>query len=140
MHAYRIHHVAYVVADLDAAIPHFVERYGMAVEVREVMSEQGVEAVALGVGPGQVELIQPLDGESPIARFLASRGEGFHHVAYEVDDLDAALAELRAAGEELIDQAPRRGLGDHMIAFVHPRSGMGALTELVQRETGTHAG
>jgi methylmalonyl-CoA/ethylmalonyl-CoA epimerase len=140
MHAHRIHHVAYVVADLDAAIPHFIERYGMAVEVREVMSEQGVEAVALGVGPGQVELIQPLDDESPIARFLASRGEGFHHVAYEVDDLEAALAELRAAGEELIDQAPRRGLGGHRIAFVHPRSGMGALTELVQRETGTHAG
>ena len=129
-----------MVADLDMAIPHFVERYGMAVEVREVMSEQGVEAVALGVGPGQVELIQPLDGESPIARFLASRGEGFHHVAYEVDDLDAALAELRAAGEELIDHAPRRGLGGHMIAFVHPRSGMGALTELVQREPGGHAG
>jgi methylmalonyl-CoA/ethylmalonyl-CoA epimerase len=105
MHAHRIHHVAYVVADLDTAIPHFVERYGMAVDVREVMAEQGVEAVA-----------------------------------YEVDDLDAALAELRAAGEELIDQAPRRGLGGHMIAFVHPRSGMGALTELVQRETGAHAG
>ncbi len=140
MHAHRIHHVAYVVADLDTAIPHFVERYGMAVEVREVMAEQGVEAVALGIGPGQVELIQPLDTQSPIARFLASRGEGFHHVAYEVDDLDAALAELRAAGEELIDQAPRRGLGGHMIAFVHPRSGMGALTELVQREAGAHAG
>jgi methylmalonyl-CoA/ethylmalonyl-CoA epimerase len=140
MHAHRIHHVAYVVADLDTAIPHFVERYGMQVEVREVMAEQGVEAVALGIGPGQVELIQPLDTESPIARFLASRGEGFHHVAYEVDDLDTALAELRAAGEELIDQAPRRGLGGHMIAFVHPRSGMGALTELVQREPGSHAG
>jgi methylmalonyl-CoA epimerase len=105
-----------------------------------VMAEQGVEAVALGVGPGQVELIQPLDDESPIARFLASRGEGFHHVAYEVANLEAALAELRAAGHELIDQAPRRGLGGHMIAFVHPRSGMGALTELVQREPDEHAG
>ena len=140
MHAHRIHHVAYVVADLDAAIPHFVERYGMSVEVREVMTAQGVEAAALGVGPGQVELIQPLDSDGPIARFLASRGEGFHHVAYEVDDLEAALAELREAGEELIDQAPRRGLGGHMIAFVHPRSGLGALTELVQRERDGHAG
>jgi methylmalonyl-CoA/ethylmalonyl-CoA epimerase len=140
MHAHRIHHVAYVVADLDVAIAHFVARFGIHVEVREVMTEQAVEAAALGVGPGQIELIQPLDPDGPIARFLASRGEGFHHVAYEVDDLEAALDELREAGEELIDQVPRRGLGGHMIAFVHPRSGLGVLTELVQRETAGHAG
>ncbi|MDX6554255.1 MAG: methylmalonyl-CoA/ethylmalonyl-CoA epimerase [Miltoncostaeaceae bacterium] len=130
----RIHHVAHVVHSIDAALPGFLERYGMTVALRETMTEQAVEAVLLRAGESHVELIQPLDPEGPIARFLEARGEGFHHVAYEVDDLQGALDELRGGGAELIDQAPRMGLGGHLIAFVHPRSGGGVLTELIQAE------
>jgi len=124
--------VAYVVADLDAALPAFTGRFGMQETVRETMHEQGVEAVMLRAGPAFVELISPLDADGAIARFLEKRGEGLHHVAYAVDDVAAALAALAAEGAELIDTAPRRGLGGHMVAFVHPRSGTGALTELVE--------
>lgn len=129
-----IHHVGYVVHSLDAALPGFLERYGMRLELRETLEEQAVEAALLSAGESHVELIEPLDPEGPIARFLASRGEGFHHVAFEVDDLPAALGELEAGGAELIDRTPRRGLGGHLIAFVHPRSGGGVLTELIQAE------
>lgn len=132
MNVTRLHHVAYVVNDLDAALPVFTERYGLAVTIRELMPEQGVEAVMLGAGEGAVELIAPTDPESGVARYLEKRGEGLHHIAFEVDDLPAALDQLRAEGAELIDQAPRVGLGGHLIAFVHPKSGFGALTELVQ--------
>jgi methylmalonyl-CoA/ethylmalonyl-CoA epimerase len=128
----RLHHVAYVVVDLDAALPLFVARYGLVEELREVMPEQGVEAVMLGAGGAGVELIAPLDNDGPIARFLDKRGEGLHHVAFGVPDIEAALAALAASGAELIDTAPRRGLGGHRVAFVHPRSGAGALTELVE--------
>jgi methylmalonyl-CoA epimerase len=128
----RIHHVAYAVDDLDAAIPVYTERYGMSVEVRERLDDQGVEAVSLGAGSSHVELIQPVDPDSGVARFLERRGPGLHHVAFEVSDLPAALAELRGGGAELIDQEPRRGLGGHMIAFIHPRASGGVLTELVQ--------
>ncbi|MFN8123356.1 MAG: methylmalonyl-CoA epimerase [Thermoleophilia bacterium] len=128
----RLHHVAYVVHDLDAALPVFTERYGLEVTIRELMPEQGVEAVMLGAGEGAVELIAPVDPESGVARYLEKRGEGLHHIALEVEDLAGALDELRAQGVELIDQEPRVGLGGHLIAFVHPKSGLGALTELVQ--------
>jgi len=128
----RLHHVAYVVNDLDAALPVFTERYGLEVAIRELMPEQGVEALMLGAGEGAVELIAPVDPECGVARYLEKRGEGLHHIALEVEDLPAALDELRADGVELIDQEPRVGLGGHLIAFVHPRSGLGALTELVQ--------
>lgn len=130
----QIHHVGYAVDDIDAALPVFTERFGMAVETREVMDDQGVEAVSLGVGPGHLELIRPLGPHGAVARFLARRGPGLHHVAFAVGDLPAALAELRRGGAELIDEAPRRGLGGHQIAFVHPRSCGGVLTELVQAE------
>ena len=130
----RIHHVAHVVRSIDAALPGFEARFGMTIELRETMREQAVEAVLLRAGDSHVELIEPLDPDGPIARFLESRGEGFHHVAYEVDDLRAALDELAAGGAELIDRAPRVGLGGHLIAFVHPRSGGGVLTELIQAE------
>ena len=136
----RIHHVGYVVSSLDAALPVFTERYGMRVELRETLTEQAVEAAMLSAGASFVELIQPLDAEGPIARFMASRGEGLHHVAFETPDLRAALAELSAGGAELIDAEPRVGLGGHLIAFVHPRSGSGALTELIQAEEGAARG
>lgn len=133
----ELHHVAYVVADLDAALPLFVARFGLAEQLREVMPEQGVEAVMLGAGGAGVELITPLDPEGAIARFLAKRGEGLHHVAFGVPDIDAALAQLADTGVELIDTQPRRGLGGHRVAFIHPRSGAGALTELVEIHTAT---
>lgn len=132
MNVTRLHHVAYVVNDLDAALPVFTERYGLEVAIRELMPEQGVEAVMLGAGEGAVELIAPVDPECGVARYLEKRGEGLHHIALEVEDLAGALEELRAQGVELIDQEPRVGLGGHLIAFVHPKSGLGALTELVQ--------
>ena len=130
----RIHHVAYAVEDIDAALPELTERYGMRVGIRERMEDQGVEAVALDVGTDRLELIQPIDPEGSVARFLERRGPGLHHVGYAVGDLDAALEELRSAGAELIDERPRRGLGGHLIAFVHPHSAGGVLTELVQSE------
>ena len=128
----HLHHVAYVVADLDAALPLFVARFGLTQEIREVMPEQGVEAIMLGAGAAGVELIAPLDPDGAIARFLDKRGEGLHHVAFGVPDVAAMLARLSRDGVELIDTAPRRGLGGHLVAFVHPSSGAGALTELVE--------
>ena len=133
-----LHHVGYVVADLDRGLAELERSLGLTPVVREVMEEQGVEAVLCGEEGGQVELITPLDSESAIARFMEARGEGFHHVAFAVPDLEAALAGLRSRGAELIDSRPRRGLGGHMVAFVHPRSGLGVLTELVQAGPAGH--
>jgi methylmalonyl-CoA epimerase len=132
----RIHHVAYVVADIDGGLERLGATFGLTPCVREVMEAQGVEAVLCGAPGGAVELIRPLDPEGAIARFLESRGEGLHHVAFEVDDLAAALDDLRGRGAELIDERPRAGLGGHLVAFVHPRSAGGVLTELVQAEPG----
>jgi methylmalonyl-CoA/ethylmalonyl-CoA epimerase len=128
----RIHHVGYAVADIDSALSELGGRFGMRVDVREVLEDQGVEAAALAAGSSQIELISPLGPEGAVARFLERRGPGLHHVAFAVKDLEAALHQLRADGAELIDEAPRRGLGGHLIAFVHPRSSAGMLTELVQ--------
>lgn len=134
-----IHHVGYVVADLDASIDHLRATAGAEVTVREVMPQQGVEAAMCSVGGGLIELITPLDPGGAIARFLERRGEGFHHVAFAVPDAASALEALSQAGAELIDAAPRRGLGGHMVAFVHPRSMLGVLTEVVEDHDG-HAG
>lgn len=127
-----IHHVGYVVADLDAEIPAYRDVLGMPQVVREVMPDQGVEAVLLGAGPSYVELIAPVADDTGVARFLAKRGPGMHHVAFAVLELERTLGELEAKGVELIDSAPRRGLGGHMVAFLHPRSTGGVLTELVE--------
>lgn len=131
-----IHHVGYVVADLDAAVAHLEATAGARVEVREVMPEQGVEAVMCATDGGRIELITPLDPEGAIARFLEKRGEGFHHVAFAVPDAAAALERLAGAGAELIDTAPRRGLGGHLVGFVHPKTMLGVLTEVVQDDEG----
>lgn len=133
MNTTRLHHVAHVVPDLDAAIAIYASRFGMRVSVREVLAEQGVEAAALDAGDHtSIELIQPIDPDGGVARFLEKRGPGLHHVAYEVPDVAAALAELAAGGARLIDTAPRIGLGGHLIGFIHPESTGGVLTELVQ--------
>jgi methylmalonyl-CoA/ethylmalonyl-CoA epimerase len=126
-----LHHVAFVVADLDRALQE-QRRIGFEVSERFTLEEQGVEVATLPAGASWIELIRPLDPEGAIARFMAKRGEGFHHVAYAVPDLEAALRELREAGVRLIDETPRSGAHGWRIAFVHPEACNGVLTELVQ--------
>jgi methylmalonyl-CoA/ethylmalonyl-CoA epimerase len=126
-----VHHVAMVVDDLDDAIDTYRLLFGAKLELRERLGAQQVEAALLRVGSGRLELITPLDEESGVARFLAKRGPGLHHVALEVPDVTAALAELERAGATLIDAEPRTGLGGHEVAFVHPESVHGVLVEVV---------
>jgi methylmalonyl-CoA/ethylmalonyl-CoA epimerase len=128
---YDLHHVGIVVTDIDAAVAKYAA-LGFTGGERFAMTEQGVIAVTYQAGPGYVELIQPTDPEGAIARFMSKRGEGMHHVAYRVDDLAAKLDELAKSGIRLIDTAPRRGAHDWRIAFIHPESCNGVLTELVQ--------
>ena len=128
---HHLHHTGIVVADLDAAVTRY-EKLGFGPGERFEVPEQGVIAVVFGAGTGYVELIQPTDPDGPIARFLAKRGEGLHHVAYRVPDLQAALDRLAADGVRLIDTTPRRGLHGWRIAFLHPESCAGVLTELVE--------
>lgn len=136
-----IHHVGYVVADLDAALAQVRAVFDARVSVREIMDEQGVEALMCEGSGGAIELISPLDPEGAIARFMEKRGEGFHHVAVAVPDLAAALDALAASGAELIDRHGRRGLGGHVVAFLHPRASAGVLTELVEAgHDGGHGG
>jgi methylmalonyl-CoA/ethylmalonyl-CoA epimerase len=127
-----IDHVGVAVDDLDAAISLYEQRFEMPLAHRETVEEQGVEAVLLDVGDCHVELLRPLDGETAVGRFLARRGPGLHHVAYRVDDIDATLARLGEAGIELIDREPRTGIRRSRVAFLHPRSTGGVLTEIVQ--------
>ena len=128
----RVDHIGVAVEDLDAAIALHERAYGMAVAHREVVDEQGVEAVLLDVGENHVELLRPLGEETPVGRFLASRGPGLHHVAYQVADVDAALAALRERGLRLIDEQPRTGIRGSRVAFLHPAASGGVLTEIVQ--------
>ena len=127
----RLHHVGIVVADLDAGIASY-EAIGLRDGERHEIPEQHIVAVTFRAGVGWVELIQPTDAEGPIARYMAKRGEGTHHVAYAVDDIDAAMGRLRKAGVRLIDAAPRAGAHGWKIAFIHPEACHGVLTELVQ--------
>ena len=126
-----LHHIAVVVPDLDEAIARY-RRLGFGDEERFVLAEQAVEVATFRSGQGWVELICPTDPEGPIARFLAKRGEGLHHVAYAVPDLSEALSRLSDAGLRLIDAVPRTGAHGWRIAFVHPESCGGVLTELVE--------
>ena len=132
----QIDHVGVAVDDLDAAIALHEQTYGLAFAHREVVEEQGVEAVLLDAGESHVELLRPLQPDTAVGRFLASRGPGLHHVAYRVDDIDAALDALRDRGLQLIDETPRAGIRDSRVAFVHPRSTGGVLTEIVQPAEG----
>jgi len=132
----RVDHIGVAVEDLDAAIALHVEAYGMAVAHREVVEEQGVEAVLLDVGENHVELLRPLSSETPVGRFLSKRGPGLHHVAYQVSDVQATLDTLRGSGLRLIDQAPRTGIRGSRVAFLHPDSSGGVLTEIVQPPKG----
>jgi methylmalonyl-CoA/ethylmalonyl-CoA epimerase len=126
-----IHHLGVAVDDLDGAVDTYRRLFGAHLEHRGSLPDQGVEAVSVRVGSGRVELMAALGDDTPVGRFLAKRGPGMHHVAYEVDDLPGVLAELREAGAELIDVEPRRGLFGLEVAFVHPDSVHGVLSEVV---------
>lgn len=132
----RIDHVGVAVADLDAALALYRDGLGMELEHRETVTEQGVEAALLGVGEGHVELLAPLGPDTPVGRYLAKRDPGIHHVAYAVEDIDAALAALRGAGLRLIDEQPRVGIRGSRVAFLHPAALGGVLTEIVQPAEG----
>jgi len=119
------------VDDLDAALETYERLFGAGVEHRATVGEQGVRAASLRIGAGRVELLEPLGADTPVGRFLARRGPGMHHVAYEVADLDATLTELTNAGADLIDVQPREGLFGLEVAFVHPDSVHGVLSEVV---------
>lgn len=129
----KIEHVALAVADLEAAVKHYSEVWGLEVSHRERVEDQGVEEAMLPLGESHLQLLGATGPDTTVGKFLASRGEGLHHIAYEVDDLEGALAELRAKGVRLIDEAPRRGGRGHMVAFVHPKGNHGLLVELIQR-------
>ncbi len=131
MRALGIHHVGVAVDDLDRALATYVDVLGGTVEHREALADQGVEAAAVLVGADRVELLAATGDDTPVGRFVAKRGPGMHHIAYVVDDVGAALHDLAAAGLELIDEAPRRGLFGLEVAFVHPDAVHGVLTEVV---------
>jgi methylmalonyl-CoA/ethylmalonyl-CoA epimerase len=126
-----IHHVGVAVADLDEAVQTYERVLGARLEHRERVEDQGVEAASMQVGDGRVELLAALGEDTPVGRFLARRGPGMHHVAYEVDDVETALADLAGQGVELIDTVPRRGMFGLQVAFVHPESVHGVLSEVV---------
>ena len=128
-----IHHLGVAVDDLDAAVATYERLFAARLQHRETVPSQGVEAAAMAVGEGTVELLASLGTETPVGRFLAKRGPGMHHVAYEVSDLRAALSELEAGGAQLIDSEPREGLFGLEVAFLHPDASHGVLSELVSR-------
>jgi methylmalonyl-CoA/ethylmalonyl-CoA epimerase len=128
----RIDHVGVAVEDLDEAIDLYTNRLGMPLQHRETVEEQGVEAVLVGVGESHVELLRPLDPDTAVGRFLQRNGPGIHHIAYGTEDVAGALDALRKAGLTLIDERPRTGIRNSRVAFVHPKSTGGVLTELVE--------
>ena len=128
----RIDHIAIVVKDLDATIALYTETLGFSPVYREIVADQGVEAVGLQAGESIIELLRPLDEESPIAKFRGDAGTKLHHTAYRVDDIEGKLADLKAKGVRLIDEHPRKGAHGNMIAFLHPKATQGVLIELCQ--------
>jgi methylmalonyl-CoA/ethylmalonyl-CoA epimerase len=128
----RIDHIGVAVEDIEAAIGLYGRSFEMELAHRETVESQGVEAVLLDVGDGHVELLRPLGPDTAVGKFLARQGPGLHHVAYAVDDIEAVLGRIAAAGIELIDSEPRVGIRDSRVAFLHPRSTGGVLTEIVE--------
>jgi methylmalonyl-CoA/ethylmalonyl-CoA epimerase len=128
----RIHHLGYAVEDLEAASLFYKECFGAHPGEPEAVEEQGIVCTMFCVGESRIELVQPTCPDSPVGKFLTRRGEGFHHVAYQVDDLEAVLTHLRSNGVELVDEKPRIGAGGTRMAFVHPKDTFGVLTELVE--------
>jgi methylmalonyl-CoA/ethylmalonyl-CoA epimerase len=134
MEARGIHHIGVAVEDLDEALATYERLFDADVEHRATVDDQGVRAASVRIGDGRVELLEPLAQDTPVGRFLAKRGPGMHHVAYEVKDLGATIAELTGAGADLIDSEPRSGLFGLEVAFVHPDSVHGVLSEVVSSE------
>jgi methylmalonyl-CoA/ethylmalonyl-CoA epimerase len=132
--ALNVHHVGIAVADLDEAVASYAALFGATLEHREQVPEQGVEAASLRLAGSRVELLSPLGPDTPVGRFLAKRGPGMHHVAFEVEDVAAELDRLRSQGARLIDEQPRRGLFGLQVGFVHPDATGGVLAELVADE------
>jgi methylmalonyl-CoA/ethylmalonyl-CoA epimerase len=132
----RVDHIGVAVENLDDALTLYERDYAMTLVHRETVSEQGVEAALLDVGENHVELLAPLAPDTPVGKFLAKRGPGMHHVAYQVQDIEATLAALREAGVRLIDEQPRTGIRGSRVAFLHPKSSGGVLTEIVQPAKG----
>ncbi|HUY58457.1 MAG TPA: methylmalonyl-CoA epimerase [Solirubrobacteraceae bacterium] len=130
-----IDHTGIAVADIDDSLPFYRDVLGLPLVHRETVTDQGVDAALLDIGDGHLELIAPLGPETGVAKFLAKHGPGLHHLAYRVDDIEAALASLSAAGVRLIDQQPRIGIRGSRVAFLHPSAADGVLTEIVE-----HAG
>jgi methylmalonyl-CoA/ethylmalonyl-CoA epimerase len=128
----RIYHLGYAVEDIEAASRFYRENFGVELTEPEVVEEQGIIATMFRVGESMIELVQPTRPDSPVGRFLARRGEGVHHVAYQVEDLEAALRELKKNGVEVVDEEPKTGAGGTRVVFVHPKSAFGVLTELVE--------
>ena len=133
-----IDHVGVAVESIDAALPLYRDGMRMPLVHRETVSEQGVDAALLDVGESHVELLQPLGEDTAVGKFLARRGPGLHHVAYRVEDIEATLRELSSAGLRLIDKQPRTGIRGSRVAFLHPASTGGVLTEIVQPASGGH--
>jgi methylmalonyl-CoA epimerase len=136
----RIDHIGVAVQEIEPALEIYRGSFDLELAHREVVEEQGVEAVLMDVGENHVELLAPLGPETPVGRFLSRHGPGLHHVAYQVRDIDATLAALKKAGLALIDERPRTGIRGSRVAFVHPRATGGVLTEIVEPApaTGSH--
>jgi methylmalonyl-CoA epimerase len=132
----RIDHIGVATDDFEGALALYEKTLGMPLAHRETVESQGVEAALLDVGDGHVELLRPLGDDTPVGKYLANKGPGLHHVAYAVGDIEQVLGQLKDAGIELIDEEPRIGIRDSRVAFVHPRSTGGVLTEIVQPAEG----
>jgi methylmalonyl-CoA epimerase len=135
----RIDHIGVAVNDVEESLTLYRDAFGMDVAHREIVQEQGVEAVLLDLGENHVELLAPLAEDTPVGKFLAKKGPGLHHVAYQVSDIDAALEKLKQAGLPLIDERPRVGIRGSRGAFVHPKGTAGVLTEIVEPAAGLEA-
>lgn len=129
---YNIHHVAIAVSDLDASLQGFSDQYNVVPISREVVAEQAVEEAMIAVGGSHIQLLEPLSPDSPVGRFLEKSGEGLHHIAFAVTDIDRAIEHLQSQGARLVDDEPRIGGGGFRIAFVHPKELAGTLIELVE--------
>jgi methylmalonyl-CoA/ethylmalonyl-CoA epimerase len=132
----RIDHIGVAVEEIEPALELYRDSFQLEVAHREVVTEQGVEAVLLDVGENHVELLAPLASDTPVGKFLAKQGPGLHHVAYQVSDIDATLSALKQAGMTMIDEQPRAGIRGSRVAFMHPRATAGVLTEIVEPAAG----
>lgn len=128
----RIYHLGYAVESLEEAANFYREHFGAEISAPEEVPEQGIRTVMFDVGESRIELLEPTGPDTPVGKFLAKQGEGFHHVAFEVEDLDSALKDLSREGVDLIDEEPRIGAGGVRMAFIHPKGAFGVLTELCE--------